>query len=79
MLRNQGCQQCIFVLPTILLRVKKLTNMSLFGASGKMILDKAFKILPVADAPDVRVDGDLPVVVTDVSVCMILEVRFFGV
>ena len=53
-----------------LIKVKKFTKMSLFGknASGKMILDKVFKILPVADAPDVREVGDLPVVVPDGSV-----------
>ena len=36
-----------------------------------MILEKTYKILPVAaDAPDVRVDVDLPVDVPDVSVRM---------
>ena len=56
-----------------LLKTNKLYNrLSLFGkGKGEMILEKTYKILPVAaDAPDVRVDVDLPVDVPDVSVRM---------
>ena len=44
-----------------LLKTNKLYNrLSLFGkGKGEMILEKTYKILPVADAPDVRVDGDI--------------------
>ena len=40
-----------------LIKANKLSNISLFGHfKGKMVMEKTFKILPVADAPDVPVD-----------------------
>ena len=83
MLRNQGCQQCFFCAADKidksiirLIKEKKVTNMSLFyiaHASRKLILHKAYKILPVAYVPDVRVDGDLPVVNLNYLYIKILE------